>query len=71
MKRFRTPLYQRLLLWCVLMALVLIAGCLQVTQGRRLLQTNLLTLLPPTENSVVAEVAIQRLSSVTEKQTFF
>lgn len=71
MKRFRTPLYQRLLLWCVLMALVLIAGCLQVTQGRRLLQTNLLTLLPPTENSVVAEMAIQRLSSVTEKQTFF
>ncbi len=71
MKRLRSPLYHRLLLWCALIMLVLLAGGMQISEGRRLLQTNLLTLLPPTENSAVAEMAIQRLSTVTEKQTYF
>lgn len=71
MKRLRSSLYQRLLVWCVLITLVLIAGGIQISEGRQLLQTNLLTLLPTTENSAVAEMAIQRLSTVTEKQTYF
>lgn len=69
--RLKTPIYQRLLLWCILVVVTVVVGATQVMSGQRLLQTNLLSLLPPTERNQVAEMAIQRLAGVTENQAFF
>ncbi|TXG93234.1 MAG: hypothetical protein E6R09_19380 [Rhodocyclaceae bacterium] len=67
----KNPLHQRLLLWCILVLLAVSMGISQVMPGHQVLQTNLLALLPPTERNPVAEMAIQRLSGVTENQAFF
>lgn len=55
----------------LLLALGVLAVCAMQFYNKLPLQTNLLSLLPPTERNPVAEVAVKKLANVVENRTVF
>ncbi|MGE5467975.1 MAG: MMPL family transporter, partial [Ignavibacteria bacterium] len=72
LRQERRAMNWRAVLWCLLAAAAVAACLVQIARAGRLpLQTDLLALLPATEQNPVAEAAVTRLASATGNRAVF